>query len=103
MSTILVFAVAAVASFGLRASMLLVGGRRVGQWSERLPLVAPVMLSTIVANSLTADHGEVAPPSLAALAAVVVAVVAVRRTGSLGGAFVAGFPVFWVMSALGLG
>lgn len=104
MSAIVVFAVAALASFGLRSSMVLLGGERpVGGWTERLPLVAPVMLSAIVANSLLVDHGQATVPSAAALAAVGAAVVGVRRTGSLLAALAVGFPVFWAVSAVGLG
>ena len=51
MSALVVFAVAAAASFGLRASMVVVGGDRVSEvWTARLPLVPPVMLSAIVAS-----------------------------------------------------
>lgn len=104
MSAVVVFAVAALASFGLRSSMVLAGGDRVSEaWTVRLPLVAPVMLSAIVASSLFIENGRATPPSIAALAAVISAVVGVRRSGSLNAAFAVGFPVFWVLSALGLG
>jgi branched-subunit amino acid transport protein len=104
MSALVVFAVAALVSFGLRASMVLAGGTRLaGAWTERLPLVAPVMLGAIVASSLTVDRGQATAPSLASLAAVGAAAVGVRRTGSLSAALAIGFPVFWVISAVGLG
>jgi len=103
MSALVVFAVAAAASFGLRASMVVVGGDRVSEvWTARLPLVPPVMLSAIVASSLFLDHGHARSPSVAALAAVGAVVVGVRRTGSLNAAFAVGFPVFWALSAAGL-
>lgn len=103
MSAILVFAIAALASFGLRSSMVLAGGERLSDaWAARLPLVAPVMLSAIVASSVLVESGRASVPSPAVLAAVIGAVVGVRRTESLHAAFVVGFPVFWVMSALGL-
>lgn len=103
MNALVVFAVAAVVTYGFRVSMVVSGfGERLSEeWTDRLALVAPVMLSAIVAGSLFVDHGDAAAPSGAQAASVVAALVAVRRTGSLNAAFVVGVPTFWVMSALG--
>jgi branched-subunit amino acid transport protein len=88
-------------SYLLRISMLVLASR-VG-----LPVVieraaryaVPVSFAALAASSLAGHmthlHGALAPA-----ASVIVAVVAVRRTGSPRAALLAGMPTLWLLSAL---
>lgn len=101
MSAIAVFAVAALATLVIRSSMIVMplGSRLSATMITRLELVAPAMLGAMTAGALLTTGGGPTLAPTAELVAVVTAVVAVRRTGSLHAAFVVGFPVFWLISA----
>ena len=105
MSTFLVFVAAAAASYALRVSMVVSGASRrlPAGWLARLSLVTPVVLSAIVARALFVHGEQVSAPDVAPLLAVATGAIAVRRFGSLNYAFLAGFPMFWAATAVGLG
>jgi len=102
MSVLVVFAAAAAGTYLLRISMVVggVGERLDARWSARLALVAPVMLSAIVASSLFLARSEPRVPALADIVAILASAMAVRRTGSIAVAFVVGFPVYWMLAAV---
>lgn len=97
MSALLVFALAAGGTYLIRISMVVsgVGERLDSTWTARLSLIAPTMLSAIVASSLFLDRNDLSLPAAADVVAVIAAALAVRRSGSLAVAFVVGFPVYW--------
>jgi len=90
----------AVGTYLLRASMFVVfGGRALPAWTERpMALVAPAAVAALVSSTLMVDGGAAALPPVAELLAVVAGFAAVRRTGNVMHAFLAGLPVFWVLS-----
>ena len=102
MSAWIVIVSIALGTYVMRASMFVVfGGRSLPTWTERpMALVAPAAVAALVASTLVVDAGAVSLPSAAEFSAVAVGFVAVRRTGNVMHAFVAGMPVFWLMSAV---
>ncbi|MEM7142614.1 MAG: AzlD domain-containing protein [Actinomycetota bacterium] len=102
MSALLVFLVAGLGTYALRASMVVAGvdGRLDARWTARLGLIAPVMLTVIVVSSIAVEGRSVVAPGLAELAAVGVAAWSVRRTGVLFAAFATGFPVYWLFGVV---
>jgi branched-subunit amino acid transport protein len=104
MSTILAFAVAAVITFMLRSAMTLVGDRSLASspLSEAIGLVSPAVLTAIVASTLLLDQGQLTRPHLVEVAAVIAAIVAVRRTGNVSIALAVGLPVYWIGVIVGL-
>ncbi|MEM9713599.1 MAG: AzlD domain-containing protein [Actinomycetota bacterium] len=104
MSALVVFAVAGIGTYLLRASMVLVGDRLASTaWLEaRLALVGPAVLACLVTAGLVVSDGSVRLPGLAEVTAVVAAIVIVRRTGNLGHALFVGLPLYWAAAAIGL-
>ena len=88
-------------SYVFRVSMLVLAARAgLPPAIERAARHAvPVSFAALAASALT-GHLTGADASLAPLGAVVVAVVAVRRTGSPHAALAAGMPALWVLSAV---
>ncbi|MEM9036363.1 MAG: AzlD domain-containing protein [Actinomycetota bacterium] len=70
------------------------------QLQRMLGFVGPAVLGAILVSSLFVSGGSATWPGVASLAAVVVAFVAVRRTGNVAHALLAGLPVFWVVTPL---
>lgn len=105
MTALVTFALAAAVTFLLRSSMMLVGHR----WaeSERLAdltaLVTPAVLAAMIASSLVLVHGHRAAPHPGAVLAVVVAWLAVRRTGNLGVGLALGLGVNALLLLAGVG
>jgi branched-subunit amino acid transport protein len=60
------------------------------------------VLAAILAGSLLVPHGRHAPPATAELVAVIVAFLAVRRTGNVAWALAVGFPIYWAAVFIGL-
>lgn len=101
MTAVIAFSIAAAVTFLLRSSMTWAGGAvaspRVAAW---IALVTPAVLTAMVASALVLDHGVVHRPGVADATAVVVAIVAVRRTGNVSTALLVGLPVYWSASML---
>jgi branched-subunit amino acid transport protein len=101
MTAFVVVAAVGVGSYLFRISMLVLSAR------TGLPPVVrraadhavPVSFAALAAGALVRHLGLEASAA-APVAAVAVAVVAVRRTGSPHAALIAGMPVVWVVSAL---
>jgi branched chain amino acid efflux pump len=90
-------------SYLFRISMLVLGARTGSPAVvERAATYAvPVSFATISAAAL-ADYIGTADAPAAPVVSVIVAIFAVRRTGSAHAALVAGMPTFWLLSALGV-
>jgi branched-subunit amino acid transport protein len=101
MSAWIVVVAVGAGSYFFRISMLVLAARTgLPPVAERAARYAvPVSFAALAASSLTAHLAEVHVP-VAPLAAVAVAVVAVRRTGSPHAALAAGMPMLWLLSAL---
>ena len=97
----LVIAAAGLGSYVLRISMLVVAARaalppvieRAARFA--VPTAFAALAATSWAHQVRAGVGALAPT-----AAIAVAVVAVRRTGSSHAALLAGLPTLWILSAL---
>ncbi len=102
MTAWLVIIAVGVGTYGLRASMFVVLAQRsLPAWTETpLALVAPAALAALVASLLFTKNGTIAPAALPEIAAVGVGYLAVRRSGNVMHAFIAGMPVMWVLSWL---
>lgn len=102
MNVLAVFALAGLATYGLRVSMLLIGegfafSRRI---EEAFGLLGPAIVSAFVASTLLVDDARLVVPDPATTAAIVAGGVAVRRSGSVLWTFATGFPVYWVVGAV---
>ena len=101
MNVWLVVVAAGAGSYLFRISMLVVAARvglppvleRAARFA--VPTAFAALAATSLVGSVNADLASAAP-----LAAVAVAALAVRRTGSPHAALLAGMPTLWVLSAL---
>lgn len=102
MTTWLVVVAAAVATYLIRISMVVVYNRRSlpAGFERMLSLAAPAVLAAVAANSLFVGDGSIHAPEVAALFAVAAAAVAVWRTGKPVHALVVGLPLALVVMAL---
>ncbi|MEM9132364.1 MAG: AzlD domain-containing protein [Actinomycetota bacterium] len=105
MNPILLFALAGVITFAIRASLVVAGDRPAlqGVVASHAPLVAPAVLSAIVASALLVSDEGIGPADPAAVVAVIAGAVAVHRQGNAFTALLVGLPVYWACTALGLG
>jgi len=104
MNIIVVFAIAALATYLLR-SFVVLAGDRVAQspgLESVIGLVSPAVLACIVASALLVHDRAVDAPDPADAAAVLGALVVVRRTGSVAAALFVGLPIYWVGAWIGL-
>ena len=101
MSAFLVVALAGLATYGLRVSMLLASGRRrlPGLLLRSTPLVVPATFAAVVAGAVATRPASGSPvaPLLLALG---VAVVAARRSGRSHVGLLVGMPTLWLAAAL---
>jgi branched-subunit amino acid transport protein len=100
MTTWLAVTAVAIGTYVIRAGMFVgLAGRQLSQNVQGwLALAGPAAIATLVVGAIApAGSGVSLPPLLAGAAAFT----AVRRSGNVTHAFVAGMPVFWVCSALG--
>lgn len=102
MTTWLVMILAGGGTYLLRISMLAAHDSfGTPRWLERrLHLVGPGVLSAILVSSMISAHGPASAPDPAALVAVAVAFLAVRRTGDIGWALIVGLPTAWFVTAI---
>lgn len=105
MNPFLVFAVAALGTYLLRASVILLGDRlhMCASIERTIGLVAPAVLSAIVVSSLALKDHQLVRPDLAAVLAVAGAFLAVRRTSNVSMALATGLPIYWLGVFAGLG
>jgi branched-subunit amino acid transport protein len=96
-----VFAIAAVGSYALRVSMLvLLGGRPLPRTLVTpVGLVGPAAVGALTIGALV-RRGHVA--GLPTIVASIVSFAVVRRTGRLTYGLLAGFPVVWLLNAAAL-
>jgi branched-subunit amino acid transport protein len=94
----LVLAAAALGTFALRASMVVLWGRWTppAWFDQSTRLVAPAMLCALVAAALT-PAGTPKAVDLARLGVVAVGFVVARRTGSFGATLAAGLAAWWAL------
>jgi branched-subunit amino acid transport protein len=85
-----------------RASMFVVLGQRsLPAWTTTpMGLVAPAAVAALVASLLFTSGGQIEAVPAAEIAAVAVGFLAVRRSGNVMHAFVAGMPVVWILDAV---
>ena len=104
MSTWIVLLAVGAGTYALRASMFVVLGRRsLPTWTERpMALVAPAAIAALTVSMLLTSNQSVDAAPTKELAAVIIGFIAVRRTGNVMWAFVAGLPVYW-LTALAIG
>ena len=102
MSALTIIIVAAVGTFALRASMLVVlAGRRIpASVQARLVLVGPAAIAALCAASL--GPGPERRVSWVEVVAADAAFLTVRRSRNVVHAFVVGLPLIWLASAVGL-
>lgn len=103
MSNWIVILAAGIGSYLLRLSMIIAADRirMPAQLDQASVLVAPAAFAALAATSIaSAALSFGAIESLAPLAAVAVAVLAVARTGSRHAAVLVGMPTLWLMTAL---
>ena len=102
MTAWLVIIAVGLGTYALRASMfVLLGSRALPRWTATpMALVAPAAMAALVASLLFTDGDRVAIAALPELAAVAVGFLAVRRSGNVMHAFVAGLPVMWALRAV---
>jgi branched-subunit amino acid transport protein len=88
-------------SYAFRVSMLVVAGRAglPPVLDRATRFVVPVAFASLAATAV-AEPARLQLSSLAPAAALAVAVVATRRTGSAPAALLAGMPTLWLLSAL---
>jgi branched-subunit amino acid transport protein len=100
-SPYLVVLAAGVASYACRLSMVALGHRTgtPALLERAAPFVVPVTFAAVAAGGVVAGTGSAAPVASRSVA-VVVAVVAVRRTGRAHAAVAAGMPTLWALNAL---
>lgn len=103
MNVMMTMVLAGVGTYLLRAALVALpdGVALPSPLTQRLPLIGPAVLAAIVASALVgADRGLPVP---AEGLAVVAAFLAVRRFGNPGVALLVGLPIYWGLSAVGLG
>ena len=88
-------------SYLLRISMLVLSARTgtVPPLVERAARYAIPVSFAALATDAFASHIALAPTAIAPAVALVVAIVAVRRTGSPHAAIIAGLPALWIVTA----
>ena len=91
-------------TYALRATMfVLLGSRALPAWMHHpLGFVGPAAIGALVGGMVLTDGERFTPAGVSELVAVVVAFVAVRRTGDVARGLLLGFPVLWVLVAVGL-
>lgn len=101
MSAWLVIVGVGVGTYLFRASMFVVLGQRsLPAWTATpMGLVAPAAVAALVASLLFTRQGHIEALPMPELAAVVAGFLAVRRSGNVMHALVAGMPVFWFLGA----
>lgn len=101
MSAYLVVLAAGVASYACRLSMVALEHRTgtPALLERAAPFVVPVTFAAVAAGGVVAGTGSAAGVAARSVA-VVVGVVAVRRTGRSHAAVAAGMPALWALNAL---
>jgi len=102
MSAVVAVVAVGLGSYLLRVSMLVLTARigAVSPIVERAARYAIPVSFAALATDAFAPHIALARASLAPAVALLVAIVAVRRTGSPHAALIAGLPTLWIVTAL---
>jgi branched-subunit amino acid transport protein len=102
MTVWLVILAVAAGSYGLRATMLVaVDPQRLPRWVDHaFTFVAPAMAGALVAMMAFTREGGVDPAPVPEIAAMVAGFLAVRRSGKIIHALVAGMPTLWALRIL---
>jgi branched-subunit amino acid transport protein len=106
MTAWLVVLAAGLGSYMFRISMVVLVGRigSPARFERASALVVPSAFAALAAGGVVAScRAAGGPEAIAPLAAVVVAVAAVGRTGSPHTAIVAGMPALWVLNLVSAG
>lgn len=104
MTVLLTFAAAAVVTYLLRISMVLLGDRLTANpaATQAIGLLGPAVMAALVAGWLFTHQGRPELPHAGALLAVAAAYLAARRFHNAGIALAVGLPVFWLAGLVGL-
>lgn len=102
MSAWIVILGVAAGTYALRVSMfVLLGNRSLPSWADTpMSLVGPAAIAALAASMSFTHQGSPTSPPVAELAAVGAGFLAVRRSGNVMTAFLAGLPAFWVVAAV---
>lgn len=98
------FAIAGIGTYAIRASVIALVGQGVtipARVERTLRLIAPAVLSAIIANSLLLDRGT-ANPRVSWYVAAVAAALIVHRFRSAAWAMIVAIAAVWVLQQLGL-
>jgi branched-subunit amino acid transport protein len=92
----------AAGTYALRVSMfVLLGNRSLPTWTTTpMSLVGPAAIAGLVASMTFTHRGALHAAPLAELVALGAGFVAVRRSGNVMAAFLAGIPVFWLINLI---
>lgn len=104
MSLFLTFAIAGVATFGLRTALIVGHDRFDGlDWFNRyISLVSPAAMAAIVVSSIVVSEGAVGVPSPVVVVAMAFGAYGVHRTGNVVAALTCGLPIYWLGALVGL-
>ncbi|MEM8925289.1 MAG: AzlD domain-containing protein [Actinomycetota bacterium] len=100
-----VFVVAGLGTYAMRASFIMAGSRlTLPEWIERsLRYVGPAVFAAIVAPPILGDRGVAATPErIPEILAVLVSALVAWRTGRVLWVLVVGMSALWILRALGL-
>jgi branched-subunit amino acid transport protein len=103
MTALIVFAALGIGTYLIRASMFVaLGDRTLPAWFEQaMAFVGPAALAALVASAAFTSDGRVSALPISQLAAIAVGFLVVRRTGNVLHALTVGFPVLWLLAAVG--
>lgn len=92
----------AAGTYALRVSMfVLLGNRSLPSWTDTpMSLVGPAAIAALAASMTFTHRGAPSAAPVAELFALTAGFVAVRRTGNVMSAFLAGMPTFWLVGFL---
>ena len=102
MSAWIVILGVAAGTYALRVSMfVLLGNRSLPSWTDTpMALIGPAAIAALAASMSFTHQGRAGAPPVAELVALGAGFLAVRRSGNVMTAFLAGMPAFWVVEAL---
>ena len=103
MTALIVFVALGIGTYLIRASMFVaLGDRTLPAWIEQaMGFVGPAAIAALVASAAFTSAGRVGALPIGQLAAIAVGFLVVRRTGNVLHALTVGFPVLWILAALG--
>jgi len=102
-TALIVFAAIGIGTYLIRSSMFFaLGDRNLPAWLDQaMALVGPAAIAALVASAAFTADGRVHALPIPELVAIGAGFLVVRRTGNVLHALLVGFPVMWLLAALG--